>query len=606
MPERAGFADLARTIVTLPGWRDSALVSLALGALAGLPLLGGPLWLRAFDGALYVGVPTVATGAVTVALDAGPDGDCNCTPNRSFGLALVGEVVVLALWAAGWTAASLTGRPVVVVEAVIAGLAITAGLRTLALVAISRRSFVWTGVVAALQPAFALVAPAVSVALGRPAPVTASLVGEAAADGGYDLVVLVALVACYVVAAYGLLRAIDRPVRRSLHVTSLDFAHGVFRYLAGDPAALESFFATFADAARVRVGALAFRRPDGSEKARFVAPGVHPGPMGTVGGGRLPVKLAEAAEGLCFPLHGTAGHDFNPVDQANVDAVVAAVSDVVDDATATRATPTVRTRVRDAVVLGQRFGSVVLGVATFAPEPADDIEYSVGLAMAGGLGGDGDAVVLADAHNSNDGDAGVDPGFVSVGSTRARALEVAAERTGERLRSRERDALRVGVASAETEWGIENGVGPLGVRVAVVESGDYRTAYVLADANNAAVGFRDHVREAVLEHVDEAEVLTTDTHLVTRTTAVNQLGDAVDWEAFTSVAVECTRAALDDLEPVCAAGGESAVDVDVFGSGRVEQFESLANVMVVVGLATIAAGLVAAFAANVLLFSVGP
>ena len=605
MSTQGDLAGLDRLLVSLPDWEYTLGVALALGALAGVPFFGGPVVPGLLAGVVYVGLPTAAAGVVTALLDGRGDASGDVSLNRSCVLALVCEVVVLALWFVAWLLASAVGWSFLVLDTVVAALAFVVGVRALVLVTVSRRSVAWTTVTAGAQSALALVLPALSVAFpGSPFVPLPRLVTQAATNGHPDLGVLVLLSALYVLAAYAILHAIDRPVRQSLEVTSLDFAHGVFRYLSGQPAILESFFAEFGDDAEVPVSAVSFRRADGTEKARVVVPAVHPGPMGDVGGGSLPVKLASAAEGTGFPLHGTAGHDFNPVSQSNVDEVVAAVDRALADGeTASTATAAVRATVDDASVLAQRFGSTVLAVTTFAPEPADDVGYGVGLVMRGGLVNGEGRVALADAHNSNDGAESTD-GFrhVTVGSRRARALEVGANDAGRRLESAADGTLRVGVAERETAWGPAEGVGPLGVRVAVVEAGGHRTAYVLADANNAEIGFREHVREAALAVVDEAELLTTDTHLVTQTTAVNQLGGALDWDAFRDVVSDAVSAAAADAEPVVAAGGETTAMVQVFGRGRTEQFASLANVMVAVGLALFGLALVVAIVLNVVVF----
>jgi len=608
MSAQGELADLDRLLVSLPAWQYSVGAALALGAVAGIPFFSGPVLPGLVEGAAYVGLPTAVSGLLTYAIDGLAGADYSL--NRSCVLALVCEVIVLALWFVAWLLASFVGAPFLVLDTVVAALAFVVGIRALVLVTVSRRSVARTVATAGVQSVLALVLPALSVEFPStyralslvPIP---RLVGQAKAQGHHELGVLALLSALYVLAAYAILHAIDRPVRQSLEVTSLDFAHGVFRYLAGQPAFLESFFAEFGEDARVPVAAVAFRTESGEEKARFVVPAVHPGPMGDVGGGRLPAKLDAAAEGTCFPLHGTAGHDFNPVSQASVDAVVAAVDEALDRGHgATAGTPSIRTGVDEAALLAQRFGSTVLATATFAPAPADDVEYGVGLVMRGGLAGDGGTVALADAHNSNDGSESPD-GFrhVTAGSARARALEVCAEEAGRRLTEVADSPLRVGVASRETAWGTAEGVGPLGVRAAVVESGGQRTAYLLVDANNAELGLRDHVRDALLSVVDEAELLTTDTHVVTQTTAVNQLGGAFDWDAFRDVAVEVTAAAATDLEAVTAVGGRTTATVQVFGNGRTEQFASLANVMVVLGIALFGLALVAALVLNVVIFT---
>ena len=58
----------------------------------------------------------------------------------------------------------------------------------------------------------------------------------------------------------------------------------------------------------------------------------------------------------------------------------------------------------------------------------------------------------------------------------------------------------------------------------VVEVDWQRTAYVLLDGNNIEAGVREVLRGAVLEMVDEAEVMTTDSHVVNTITGTNPIG----------------------------------------------------------------------------------
>ncbi len=126
----------------------------------------------------------------------------------------------------------------------------------------------------------------------------------------------------YALGVYVFLRIVDRPWRRGLGVSVLDFIRGFIGHIAEGTRELEDFFEQLGQEAIVPVTVLSFERDDGTEKARFVLPMIHPGPMGEIGGGNFPERVARRAEGLVFPPHATAGHDFNLVTEREVDVVL--------------------------------------------------------------------------------------------------------------------------------------------------------------------------------------------------------------------------------------------------------------------------------------------
>jgi len=333
---------------------------------------------------------------------------------------------------------------------------------------------------------------------------------------------------------------------------------------------------------------------------------IHPGPMGEIGGGNLPRRVAEQAEGLCFPPHATAGHDFNLVTEREVDTVLDTAEAAMQKLKYTEtASPSVRTQEGDAKMLGQAFGDDLLLVSTFAPGFADDVEYAVGLsAAAQARSGGYDDVLLVDAHNSNDGLEGEDLGHVVPGSTRSFGMMQAAEGAAKRLRDAPREPVELGTAWDPTHWVAADGIGPLGVRVATFDVGGQVTAYVLVDGNNMDPGVRDRIVRAVtdVESVDEVEVMTTDTHVVNKVDSVNQVGTNLDVDELIAVVTDLVGEALDDRERVAVGMATEYAEVTVFGNDRTETLASHANAMVSMGGALAAAVALAAVSTTALIF----
>jgi putative membrane protein len=618
MTETQGeLAGLSKYIFRAPQWYTSVALSLVIAALAGIAAFDSQYVLEdAWQGVFFIGVPTVVASLATTPVDRYFGGQL--TYSRSSLLAFACEVVVVVVLVAAGVVATITGRfgQNFVFDALVAALGLVFAIRFLVVLAVSRDSplvaaipasiqtltaglllFVYSGTMNYLTTGGRLV----NAYLSRPAEAPPEI---QYAFSPRDFVLLVLLTALYGVAAYGLVLAIDRPWKRSLGVSVLDFVSGFIGHIAEGTRELEDFFEQIGEEAVVPVTVLAFRNTDdGEEKARFVLPMIHPGPMGEIGGGNLPQRVAESATGLAFPPHATAGHDFNLVTEREVDTLI----DAAERAHASidycdRATPAVRVQEGDAKLLGQAFGDDALLVSTFSPEFADDVEFAVGLSATAEARVEGmDDVLLADAHNCNNGLGGDDLGHVYPGSKRSFDMIQAAGETARSLRDADEDSLELGVAWDRTTWRPEDGIGPLGVRVAVLDTGGDRTAYVLVDGNNMEPGLREELIDA-LDGVDHAEIMTTDTHIVNTVESTNQVGASIDWGELVDLVTDLTAEAVADLEPVEAGMASERAEVTVFGNDRTETLASHANAVIAMGGVIVALAVLATVAISILIF----
>jgi putative membrane protein len=609
-------------IFRAPNWYSSLAFSLVIAALAGVAAFdsGRYVWQDAWEGVFFIGIPTVVASVGSAAVDRSLGG--HLTPNRSSLLALASEFILVAvmLVAALFALVSQqTGvmRPLgreFVFNSLIMGLAIIFAFRLVVLMGVSRNSAVVVAVPASIQTVASAVllfvysgtlrfleigGPIARSYLSRPqeAPPELLIVTPE------DFVVLAVLCVLYCGGAWGFLMVMDLPWRRTLGVSVLDFARGFVGHVAEGSSELEDFFEEIGESAVVPVTVLSFRRPEGAEKARFVLPMIHPGPMGEIGGGNLPVRVAETADGIAFPPHATAGHDFNLVTEREVDTLIEAAETAYQRIEYGReATPPLRLEEGDASVLGQAFGDDVLLVNTFSPQFADDVDFGVGLsAINEARAGGADDVLLVDAHNCNNGLDGEDLGHVVPGSQRSFDMIGAAGRAASRLASASRGQLELGAAREGTDWDPVDGVGPLGVRAAVTRVDGDTAAWILVDGNNMDPGLRDHL-VAHVGGVDHVEVMTSDTHIVNTVEAENQVGEAIDWDALTAVVQQQVDAAIDDLEPVEAGLATERAEVTVFGNDRTETLASHANAMISMGAPIAGAAIVVAVVLSVLLF----
>ena len=610
-------ASLSRFIFRAPSWYSSIAFALLIAAFAGIAAFDSRFVLEdAWEGVFYIGVPTVVASLLTPPVDRLFGGQL--TPNRASLLALTCELVVVVILTTAGALAVLTPlSQTFVFDALIAALASIFALRLLVVMAVSHDSLVTAIVPASIQTVAAAVLLFVYSGTlrlfevgGTLTDVYLSRANQAPAEitvvGPETFVLLAVTCVLYVGSVYLFLVVIDRPWRNSLGVSVLDFLRGFVGHIAEGTDELEEFFEQLGEEAVVPVTVLAFREPGGIEKARFVLPMIHPGPMGEIGGGNLPERVAKDADGLAFPPHATAGHDFNLVTAREVETIIDAADRALDRLEYTSdATRSYRASHGEATLIGQAFGEDAFMAATYAPAFADDVEYAVGLstraeARSGGL----EDVLLADAHNCNNGLDGGDLGHVTPGSKRSFDMIQAAGDLGTALADAERHPLRLGVAWDRTDWTATDGIGPLGIRVAVTEVDGQRTAYVLVDGNNMEPGLRDRLVSHLTSTlpVDDAEALTTDTHIVNTVEAVNQVGTAIDAESLCDAVEAVTREALDDLEPVEAGMATERAEVTVFGNDRTETLASHANAMISMGGALAAVFILAVTAISGLIF----
>jgi putative membrane protein len=612
---QGNLASLSRYIFRAPNWYASLALALVLAALTGVVAFDSSFVLdAAWRGVFFIGVPTVAAAVLTASLDRRLGG--KLTRDRAALLALACELVVVGILTVASVVAVLTdlGQQFVF-DALLIALAAIFALRLLVVMAVSRQRTLRAAIPASVQTVVAAVmlfiysgtlyylqlgGPLLDTLLARPHRAPASLQYSIYP---FDFVLLGVICLIHAAAVWGFLQVIDTPWRRSLGVSVLDFIQGFIGHIAEGSDDLEEFFEEIGEDALVPVTVLSFRRPGGEEKARFVLPMIHPGPMGDIGGGNLPIRIAEDTEGLAFAPHATAGHDFNLVTEREVEAICGAAESAYQrieyGETATRG---VQIEEGTATLTGQAIGDDALVVNTFSPTPADDVEYAVGLsavseARSGGL----DDVLLVDAHNCNDGLEGDDLGHIVPGSERSFDLLHGAGRLGERLDRMTQHPLRMGVAWEETPWEPEEGIGPLGVRVAVLEAGGHETAYVLVDGNNMEPGLRETLVGAV-DGVDCIEVMTSDTHVVNTVEAENQVGDKIPDEELVAVVADLVERARADLEPVEAGMESERVEVTVFGNDRTETLASHANAMVSMGGALAGVFVLAVLSVSILVF----
>jgi putative membrane protein len=388
-----------------------------------------------------------------------------------------------------------------------------------------------------------------------------------------------ALVALITVGAAALVLVvlIDKPLQRIFHIHIFHFLNAFLAHLTDGSRGMESFFSALGEEITLPQVSFLFRRA-GRKDILLTVPNVHPGPLGDIGGGRLPHILHGSFDAEVLTAHGCSTHDYNLAREEEIAKIVDAVKDsVAGIIPAPSASRSLRIRAGSLELLCQAFPGSLLLVGTRAPERTEDLDPAIGwVLMAEGHRLPGH-VALVDAHNSMT----EVSGGTYLGSPVAMDYLDAGFRAIDAARGLERVPFRAGAAHVPLPFTREQGLGDLGVQAFVVEAGGQKTAYVLLDGNNIVKGGREVLLAAVRDLVDDAEIMTTDTHLVNTITGKNPVGLRVPAAEIAPFARKAVEAAIADLAPA-EAGAATAWcrDVQVFGPQRIAQISSISTTIV--------------------------
>ncbi|MDD1715504.1 MAG: DUF2070 family protein [Methanolinea sp.] len=371
-----------------------------------------------------------------------------------------------------------------------------------------------------------------------------------------------------------LIWAIDRPLYRAFHIRGLSFLNSFLAHLTDGSKGLEAFFREIGEEVTIPQVTLFFRR-EGKKGLVFTVPNVHPGPMGEIGGGNLPRCMQSGFSDLVMVPHGAATHDFNLVSEQEIGKLVRAVRAAGDDLSYdSRASHSVRYQYGSVSMLAQVFDKTLLLVSTRSPERTEDLDFNIGMTIMAEGHRAFPHVAFVDAHNCLAGEITyVHPG-TRLALEYLRASTVAFDvAPGYPLYP-----LEVGQAHITVPFSREQGFGDQGIELMIARTGGQTTAYLLLDGNNVEPGVREVLRDLLLSRVDEAEVMTTDSHVVNTVSGRNPVGFKVPAGEIVPFVEMALSEALDDLSPAEVAGSTAWCEgVVVFGSHRIAQMASTVN-----------------------------
>jgi putative membrane protein len=180
-------------------------------------------------------------------------------------------------------------------------------------------------------------------------------------------------------------------------------------------------------------------------------------------------------------------------------------------------------------------------------------------------------VLIVDAHNSIVGQTSITP-------IQAERIVAAAVRMLGRLKALSQGSFIVGSAyNALDTYTLKDGIGPGGLSVMVVKTESDTISYITIDGNNMQQGLRDQILQSIRETgVSDAEVMTTDTHLVTGLVrsplGYYPVGAALPTATFVTQITQTVQKAMSNLEESSAGFSKFSLQLQVLGS---ETFQSI-------------------------------
>ena len=582
MSSMSNVAGLSKWIRTLPNAKSSVLMIIILSFITGVLLfllqpvsVGNGLEDFFYGGAfafVVFGLPAIITGYTDQLWVESLNG-INLKAKHSMFLALVSMALAGIVGIIG-TAVGLIFNMNLFFNSILFGCVIAFGFNILVILATTRIKLFNSFIIAIIQPLL-MIGMLIITSFLNNIDYLFSL--------GYITTIFKVIIASviFLIAIYAFISVVESPMKKNLGFGAMEILSYFILHMNEGTNTIEQLFDNAGEAIDTLVGVASFRRLDGSIKALFLSPCVHPGPLGDIGGSNMPTLLANSFDAFTMVAHGPSTHDFNPVSSDEIVKIEDAVRKALDDMEySPKASEFIRYSYKKANVGVQFFKNGTIMLSTFAPSGSDDIEYAVGLAAMiesqKELGTENN--ILVDCHNSfNEEKGGVLPGnpelFQLIDTIKLiEPLDL------------EHD-IKVGCYYTDLGgFDKHQGIGESGLKTMVVEVNGQRTAYVLFDSNNMELGYRETIFNAVKDlDIDEIEVMTTDTHTVnTLSAGYNPVG-TVEKEKIIEYVKISINEAINDLEPVEAGTNiERILNLKTFGPNNSTELISTISSIVAV------------------------
>ncbi|MCI5867092.1 MAG: DUF2070 family protein [Methanosphaera sp.] len=366
------------------------------------------------------------------------------------------------------------------------------------------------------------------------------------------------------IAIYSFVAIIESPIKGNLGVGGLELLSLFIAQISEGSNALESVFDDMGEEVDTTVGLISFKDKNGNIKANYISPCIHPGPVGSIGGGNLPTVIAEALDDFTIIAHGAATHDFNPVAESELKKVIAKINEALPNLEySDEASVFQRVQYDDAKIGIQFFDEGCIELVTFAPNIGDDIDYGVGLSIMYKTKFKTDVrdVVFVDCHNCLDGN------YERLLAGHNRVLQL--ENAVDSIEKPSMHKIMMGCSfDPVREIVAKDGIGDSGIKVMITKVDSQLMAYLVYDGNNMKQHFREEIFEKVKEaypEIDMMEAMTTDTHIVNTISGGGVTVGSRHSDILIEKTLKLVGEALDDLEEVSVASDTIHVNLKTLG-----------------------------------------
>ena len=380
-------------------------------------------------------------------------------------------------------------------------------------------------------------------------------------------------------ASHFFLFLVDSPYKKAIGVSGTKHMSAfIDHFSTGDGRRLTEAIREICQKIETKNSWISIRKND--ETAAFLAvPGIHPGPVGTLGGSNLPTKIDSVLPGLGFAFHGASTNDHNPLRDEDLTRIAKAMVKASEEATYS---DSCYSTVRDGELPAAFVTGVGNGKIIFAkPGDSDDILPELSARMERSSSNIDGRRVMIDLHNQE----GWGRPPLAAGSKEGTMLEISASKALKLSSSSNEGKLKVGVSHIPGE-DLDKGLGPGGLRTLILEnyissdeSKTHRTGIMLWDANGLAPGMNKELGDGLDGIVDELLLATTDNHYVNvKPGGFNPLSNS---EGLLPSAKQALDEAINDISPAEAAMGTVYVDgVEILGQGKQDKISAAANAII--------------------------
>jgi putative membrane protein len=395
------------------------------------------------------------------------------------------------------------------------------------------------------------------------------------------------------IAVYSFVSIVESPIKNNLGVGGLELLSLFIGHITEGSNAMEEVFSNMGESVDTIVSFISFKDKNDKIKLNYISPCVHPGPVGSIGGGNLPTIMAQQLHDPSIIAHGAATHDLNPVASKEIIKITEAVENELPNLTyGNTASEFIRVQSEEAKIGAQFFNDGAVILSTFAPNPADDIDYGVGLSMIYQTKYKTGAknVVLVDCHNCLKGN----EERLMPGHNRVKQIE----ETIDKLEVLEQYPIRMGWAyDPIDDIEIKDGIGESGVKIMITEVNGQHMLYIVFDGNNMLQGYREEIFEAVHDEypqIDMIEVMTTDTHMVNTISGGGLTVGTKHGELLIQHVLNLIHDAIEDMEEVSVASATARVNIKTFGPNN--STELVTTISSIVSVSKLLAPLIFIFA----------